>query len=93
MEEDDIVFNIIYCINVYGNPNASIQACIQPAGYVANKADCDGAYATVYPGAPEICGKVLMIIVTARLMKVNEFGGGLLLQKKVKFVSGVGDGY
>jgi hypothetical protein len=40
----------------YGDPAISMTSCSQPLGYVADNTDCDGAEATVYPGATETCG-------------------------------------
>jgi uncharacterized repeat protein (TIGR03803 family) len=40
----------------FGNPNDSIKACTQPAGYVTNNKDCDDTKSSVHPGAQEICG-------------------------------------
>ncbi len=40
----------------FGSAGNSIQACGQPGGYVANASDCDDVYATVNPGAIEVCG-------------------------------------
>jgi hypothetical protein len=42
----------------YGNPAVTTQACTQPAGYVANNADCDDTRATVHPGAAETCNGI-----------------------------------
>jgi hypothetical protein len=39
----------------YGNAAAPLNACDQPAGYVANATDCNDADSTAYPGAPEAC--------------------------------------
>jgi PKD repeat protein len=39
----------------YGNPNASVSNCAQPAGYVTNNTDCSDASASVHPNAMEIC--------------------------------------
>ncbi|MFN4885327.1 MAG: MopE-related protein, partial [Bacteroidota bacterium] len=41
--------------DTYGNPNAAVDACTEPAGYVANNFDCDDTDATIYTGAPETC--------------------------------------
>ncbi len=40
----------------YGDPNNSIVAATQPAGYVTNNSDCDDTNATAYPGGVEVCG-------------------------------------
>jgi hypothetical protein len=40
----------------YGNANNSINMFYMPPGYVSNALDCNDNLATVYPGAPEICG-------------------------------------
>ncbi|HJQ25162.1 MAG TPA: C25 family cysteine peptidase, partial [Blastocatellia bacterium] len=40
----------------YGNPSASVQACSQPAGYVANNLDCNDNNANVNIAKAEICG-------------------------------------
>jgi hypothetical protein len=39
----------------FGDDNAFVTTCVQPAGYVADNTDCDDDQATVYPQAPEIC--------------------------------------
>ncbi len=38
----------------FGDPANSIQACTAPQGYVADNADCNDYYNTVFPGADEI---------------------------------------
>ncbi len=45
--------------DTFGNPNNSVQACSVPAGYVTNSGDCNDSNASVFPGAPEICGNNL----------------------------------
>jgi hypothetical protein len=42
----------------YGSPSVTIQACAQPAGYVANGLDCNDADARMHPGAIEVCNGV-----------------------------------
>ena len=39
----------------FGNPAATTLACAVPAGYSANKLDCDDANASVHPGGTEVC--------------------------------------
>lgn len=38
-----------------GNPNATVQACSVPGGYVSNTNDCNDGNASVYAGALEVC--------------------------------------
>ncbi len=39
----------------FGNPSASVLACVQPVGYVADNTDCNDTCAACHPGAVEIC--------------------------------------
>ena len=39
----------------FGDATNSTQACVAPAGYVANDTDCNDDDPSVYPDAPEIC--------------------------------------
>ena len=38
----------------YGNAPESVQACVQPSGYVSSSTDCDDANSDIYPSALEI---------------------------------------
>lgn len=40
----------------FGNPEVCMVACSQPAGFVTDNTDCNDDNATIFPGAPEICG-------------------------------------
>ncbi|WP_343747271.1 MopE-related protein [Fluviicola sp.] len=42
--------------DTYGNPNASVTDCTQPAGYVTNNEDCDDTNAAIHPGAVDQTG-------------------------------------
>src|SRR5688572_13557305 len=42
----------------YGNPAVSIQACIQPAGYVFNSGDCDDSNFLINPDGIEVCNNI-----------------------------------
>ena len=39
----------------FGDPDASDEACTQPAGYVTNELDCDDTNAFAWPGNTEVC--------------------------------------
>jgi hypothetical protein len=39
----------------YGNPNSSVFACTQPAGFLANDEDCEDGNSSIHPAASEIC--------------------------------------
>ena len=42
----------------YGDASASVTACFQPSGAVADATDCDDAAAAVNPGAQEVCNSL-----------------------------------
>jgi hypothetical protein len=44
--------------DTYGDPNAPLTACVQPAGSVTNTDDCDDTSAAIFPGALEICNNL-----------------------------------
>ena len=39
----------------YGDPAVAIEACAQPAGYIADNTDCDDNDDDIFPSAPELC--------------------------------------
>jgi chitodextrinase len=41
--------------DTFGDPAVSIEATVQPTGYVENNTDCDDTIDTIYPGAGEVC--------------------------------------
>lgn len=42
----------------FGNPNVSMQACVQPTGYVNNNMDCYDTFPNRHPGALEFCNNI-----------------------------------
>jgi|GEM_PF-4853918 len=42
----------------FGNPAISVEACVAPAGYVADNTDCNDNNAAIYPGATEVCNGI-----------------------------------
>lgn len=44
--------------DTYGNAAVTVNACAQPAGYVAVNTDCNDASASVHPGLTDICNAV-----------------------------------
>ncbi|MFO0747257.1 MAG: MopE-related protein [Myxococcota bacterium] len=42
----------------YGTPGTTTQACVKPAGYVANNTDCSDGSGAVNPGATETCNAI-----------------------------------
>ena len=44
--------------DTYGDADAAIQACVQPADTVTDGSDCDDSEADINPGATEICNTV-----------------------------------
>ncbi len=42
----------------FGDPDAALEACGSPEGYVLEGTDCDDAEGAVYPGADELCNEV-----------------------------------
>mgnify|MGYP001478139391 CR=1 FL=1 len=42
----------------YGNPELAVSACVLPAGYAGNGADCDDDHPGIHPGALERCNGV-----------------------------------
>lgn len=39
----------------FGDLGAAMMSCDQPLGFVANSADCDDMYGSIYPAAPDLC--------------------------------------
>jgi hypothetical protein len=42
----------------YGDAGISVEACLQPSGYLGDDSDCDDADAAVNPGATELCNGI-----------------------------------
>lgn len=43
----------------YGDPEASVQSCVEVIGYVTNNGDCDDGRDDINPAVQEICGDAL----------------------------------
>jgi hypothetical protein len=39
----------------FGDPEVSVEACVEPEGYTRSATDCDDTDPAVFPGAPELC--------------------------------------
>ena len=60
-EADDGVLQTFYVDadeDGYGDPGASVEACEQPDGAVADGTDCDDTTADAYPGGIEVCDEI-----------------------------------
>ncbi len=44
--------------DTYGDASDSLEACVQPLGYVTNNTDCDDTNANVNPSATEVCNGI-----------------------------------
>ncbi|GDX78606.1 hypothetical protein LBMAG42_04170 [Deltaproteobacteria bacterium] len=62
----------------YGDAGTSTYACSAPTDYVADDTDCDDVEATVYPGAPTICGDLLVNDCGGSDTGCELTGGGLI---------------
>ena len=55
--DDGLATDMYYAdddVDGYGDPDDTIMACSQPAGYVTNDGDCNDADAAINPGAAEV---------------------------------------
>ena len=52
---DATTWYLDFDVDGFGNPLISMQACTQPAGYVADQTDCDDVNTEIYPNADERC--------------------------------------
>jgi hypothetical protein len=60
-DDDDVALDreIFYRDNdgdSYGDPDAQVELCEQPSGYVADDSDCNDGNGGIHPGAAERCG-------------------------------------
>ena len=67
----------------YGNPTYSISSTTQSLGYVEDNTDCNDGYASINPGATEVCGDGID----------NDCSGGDEVCIQTYYLDADGDGY
>ena len=55
---DASTWNIDYDGDGFGSTAYTLEACLQPIGYVASSSDCNDTDGLIFPGAQEICNQI-----------------------------------
>ena len=77
----------------YGDIAVTVSACNQPAGYVLNASDCLDVYASMYPGAPDLCDGLINDCTQLNLIDVeSDLDGDGFVECTIDASGWMGDG-